>query len=203
VNPAAIPSTLMHQLIAGQELDNREVVINYLVSQKGTVELSELQKDLLDRWETADDLIRSNRYKLTEVARVLEKKYQYGLATARRDIADAQYVFNSTNKKNKGYLLALHLDRIDAAIILAMQQNSRLLPLLFAEYTRAWKELPDDEKGSTTPAAIIFNFTTNHITQLTETEIANETAKAIADKYLKEKGITVDLASTEFEDVTI
>lgn len=186
---------LMH---AEQKVDNLQVIIDYLIADEGTIELSELQQKIYERLDTADNLIRSRLYKNQTIIRILTKKYNYSPTQARRDIADAQHVFGSVRGSNKKYLLARHVERIEDAMVWAQTHQPKLIPLLMREYTRAVLSMPDDEKPHTTPAAIIFNISQNNYTQLTGQEMTEDRAGEIAREKIKQLGI--DIEDIEIEE---
>lgn len=187
-----LPSSLARMLSPAQRKSNQEMIIEYLVSPPGTVELTEKQRELFERWKLADQLLRAGRYTTKEVAQILAK--QSDIATAWRDIDDARYVFGSTRKSNKTYLLQVHVERIEASIMLAKRVGrDDLLPKLYDAYTKAISMLPDDVKENVAPAAIIFNITEHNVTALTPDPLTAQEAENVLNKYLEDNNITLDI----------
>jgi len=189
-----IPANIMKMLGNQYKTDNREMIISYLVSEEGSVVLTDKQKELMHRWDVADDLMRSRRYTGNEVAKVLSKKFEYSVSVAFRDMEDARFVYGSTRKSNKQYLLALHVDRIEAAIVLAEQQGRKeILPKLYEVYTKALDKLPEDSKENNAPAAIIFNISTNQSLNLLPQDMTAADAARTAENKLTAKGLRLDI----------
>lgn len=197
----ALSTALSLMLESEDKIDNREAIINYLITDPGTVQLSEKQQKLLERWEFADKQMRSRKYRKPELLNILMKRFDIQRATANRDISDAQYVFSSVNKPNKNYLLAIHVDRIEDACVWAQQEGHfKLIPFLFAELTRAIKELPAEEQGNPTPAAIVFNIGAVNLGALTKEPMTDAEAFEIAKKRLEQKGVdTIDLNPDDYK----
>jgi len=172
----------LFKLVTDGKVDNREVIINYLTEPEGSVVLSEFQRELLKRWNYADDLMRSNVYSIREVEEMLVKKFEYSINTARNDVYDARTIFGTTRPVNKKYLLLIHAGRIEEMMIMAGQDGDfKNYAALAKEYTNAIKELPDDSKKKPAPTAIIFNLPAGIVPNI------NEDA---AKKILIEQGFT-------------
>lgn len=192
--PSTIPGNSISRLIAGDKpVNNLEVIIQYLSSEEGAVILSDKQKELLNRLSMADDLMRKGQNTM-EIANMLMQKFSYGIATARRDISDAQYVWGTQVTRSKNYLVTLHIDRIrDIMQKLIAKEAWGLLIKLMDVYTNALKLLPEDRQADTTPAAVILNFGLNVYPSITGKqpdvnkiidiahEILGEDAKEIKD----------------------
>ncbi|MGN6478521.1 MAG: hypothetical protein ACTHKV_14950 [Flavipsychrobacter sp.] len=143
MKPTTIPGHSISRMIAGDKpVNNLEVIIQYLSSEEGAVALSDKQKELLDRLSMADDLMRKGQ-STTEIANMLMQKFGYGIATARRDISDAQYVWGTQLTRSKNYLVTLHIDRIrDIMQKLLEKEAWGLLIKLMEACTNALKLLP-------------------------------------------------------------
>ncbi|MEP7375543.1 MAG: hypothetical protein ABI675_19515 [Chitinophagaceae bacterium] len=95
---------------------NREVIEHYLVSDPGTVDLTELQKTLLKRWEYADELIRRNELKREEISRLIMIKFEVSRNTSYQDIVNAENVFASSTPLNKKYRIGLRIEYLENKI---------------------------------------------------------------------------------------
>jgi hypothetical protein len=196
-----IPTNVMRMLDAGKKKSNVEVITDYLIAEPGSVILTELQLKLLERIEKVDELFRTGKYTSKEVANIVSKQFDQSLSTSWRDIDDARTVLGSTRKSNKKYLLAIHTDRIEAAIIFAQSRGRLdLLAKLFDAYTKACMALPEDKEQHSLPTAIILNITQNNIAQLTETPLTELQASAIARERLAQRGIILDADFEEEDD---
>lgn len=183
----------MKMLGTQHKMDNREMIISYLVSEEGSVILTDKQKELMHRWDTADDLMRGQRYAPKEVAQLLTKKFDCSPATAWRYMEDASYVYGSTRKTSKNYLLALHAERIQTAIVLAEKQGKKdILPKLYDAYTKAISLLPSETKDNPAPTAIVFSISAEQAGGFLKKDLSPADAARIAEEKLKAKGVYVD-----------
>lgn len=174
--------------------DDKELIRNSLIADEGVIELNERQQKLLERWTEADRLMRSRRYKKNEVYTILMKTFNYSLATAKRDVRDMQYVFGGENNDDKSYIMALHRDFIYDLINYAKSLGElKIVVALIREMTIAIKEMPDNNKGNTTPAMIIMNFNTT-----VKNELAGGITEENAAEVLKR---TIGKDFIEFEEL--
>lgn len=182
-----------------QKKSNVEVIVDYLTSDEGTVILSPKQEDMLKRLHYADDLLRTTRYSAKQVANMLVEKFGYATSTAWRDIDDTRHIFGTTRKINKNYILAIHLDRIEDQIAVAIkEEDTRLLPFLFDCYTKAIKEIKDESKSAPPPTAIVFNIV-QQIGELLPDDYTEADAREAARKRLADRGIKYE--ETDFEEI--
>lgn len=190
-----IPEKIMKMLDRNSgKKSNIEAIVDYLVGAEGSVVLTDLQEAMMKRMRKADDLLYSGHHTHKEVADIIAKMFNQSRTQSRTDIENAKFVFGSTRKANKPYLLALHTERIESAIVMAQRAGRHdLVPKLFDSYTKAARALPDDPDESNESTAIIFNLTQNNLTVLTDSGINSESARVIAQKRLAEKGIVIDL----------
>ncbi|MGN6293755.1 MAG: hypothetical protein ACTHMV_13510 [Chitinophagaceae bacterium] len=100
----------------GDYLSNREVIETYLVNEEGTVQLNDKQKQLLDRWSYADELIRKNEMRRETIALMLIRQFKVSRATAYQDIVNAENVFASSTPLNKKYRIQLRIEFIEMKI---------------------------------------------------------------------------------------
>lgn len=194
-----LSGVVLRKLAAGKAKSNQEIIIEYLVAEDGAVILTDLQKKLYNRWKMADDLMRHKRYKTVEVLRIMRKRWEYSPAAAQRDLEDARYVFGSSRKNSKHYHLSTHVDYIDDYIMeLRAQGEHELAIRLVGEKIKALKEMQDDKRDPAPPSAIIFSITTKDIGQMISPDFTEAMAQEIADRKLRETGITLDLNQDEY-----
>lgn len=195
-----LSAQMIRKLTDGRKKSNQEIIIEHLISEDGAVRLTPLQENLLKRWKMADDLMRSRRYKTNEIVRILRRLYNYGIASAQRDIEDARFVFGSSRKNSKHYHLSNHVEYIDDYIIEMREKGEHELAIkLISEKTKALKEIQEDKRETPPPSAIIFNITTNHFSALAGNDFTEADAEEVAQHKLKEAGITLDLSDNQYE----
>lgn len=188
-NQQLLPIEAMRLLSTEGKLYNREVIIQYLVGEAGTVKLNPEQENLLQRWSAADDMMRNMETGPNEIALALMKKFEYSVATARRDISNAQYVFGSMNVADKRYVISRHLDLIDDCIRKAIAAGKdKLWPILLQVKNKAIEMMPDTQKTDTTPAALIFNIHVTQAADLGAGTITQADAEENVKNYLKTLG---------------
>lgn len=96
---------------------NREVIELYLVSDAGTVELNDQQKQLLRRWEYADELIRIKEIRTRDLqAQMIMRVFDVSRTTAYQDIVNAEAVFASSTPLNKKYRIGLRIEFLEKKI---------------------------------------------------------------------------------------
>jgi hypothetical protein len=96
---------------------NREVIELYLVSDPGTVELNDQQKQLLKRWEYADELIRIKEIRTRELqSQMIMRLFNVSRTTAYQDIVNAEAVFASSTPLNKKYRIGLRIEFLEKKI---------------------------------------------------------------------------------------
>lgn len=189
--PAAVAKMLARQTKETSE----DVIIRYYCSPQGMVELTEEQEAMRQRWEMADDLIRSNKYTAKQVASMLSNYFGTGVATARRDMDSAKTVFGSARPVNKRYLLAMNVELIQDAIVAVKKLGKpELLPKLFDSFTKAVMALPEDKGTAKAPTAIIFNIGKVEAEHLNINQISESDAERIA----RERGAIIDLEEDEY-----
>lgn len=96
---------------------NREVIELYLVSDPGSVELNDQQRQLLKRWEYADELIRIKEIRTRELqAQMIMRLFNVSRTTAYQDIVNAEAVFASSTPLNKKYRIGLRIEFLEKKI---------------------------------------------------------------------------------------
>src|SRR5436190_5584957 len=101
---------------------NLETICLHLVSDEGTVPLTDKQKELLKRWEYADELIRRNEMRRETIAKLIMVKFKnaegkpLSRVTAYQDIVNAENVFASSTPLNKKYRIQLRIEFLEMKI---------------------------------------------------------------------------------------
>jgi hypothetical protein len=96
---------------------NREAIELYLVSEEGSIDLTDQQKKLLLRWEYADELIRQKEIRDRETqARMIMRKFEVSRTTAFQDIVNAEAIFASSTPLNKKYRIGLRIEFLEKKI---------------------------------------------------------------------------------------
>lgn len=96
---------------------NREKIELYLVSEEGTVELSEKQKELLKRWTYVDEIIRQKEIRKRETqASMIMNHFGVSRQTAYQDIVNAEAVFASSTPLNKRYRIQARIEFLECKI---------------------------------------------------------------------------------------
>ncbi|OLY92283.1 hypothetical protein SAMN05444008_11549 [Cnuella takakiae] len=95
----------------------REAIELYLVSEEGTVTLTDKQQELLQRWEYADELIRQKEIRKREaIAKLIMFKFKVSRTTAYQDIVNAEHVFASSTPLNKRYKVQTRIEFLEEKI---------------------------------------------------------------------------------------
>src|SRR5436190_14595013 len=101
---------------------NLETICLHLVSDEGTVPLTDKQKELLKRWEYADELIRRNEMRRETIAKLIMVKFKnaegkpLSRVTAYQDIVNAENLFASSTPLNKKYRIQVRIEFLEMKI---------------------------------------------------------------------------------------
>jgi hypothetical protein len=106
--------------------NNKEVIKQYLIAAGEGIELTEKQKELLMRWEFADETIRTNMGKISrgEIANIIATRWDISQATAKSDMTCAEDVMSSSNPLNKKHRFALRVEFLEKQSRLAAAANN-------------------------------------------------------------------------------
>ncbi len=104
-----------------KELDENEKIVEYLVSGDESTKLTFSEKERMERYFFAHDLISQKRSR-HEVARKLVVKYQISRAQAYRDIYHMQYVIGSSISIDENYYEKFLIDNIIETIRMAAKK---------------------------------------------------------------------------------
>src|SRR5205085_10103174 len=103
---------------------NRDDIKNYLMAGCNG-ELTQKQKELLARWEFADEMIRQKMGKLSreEISKLVAEKFGISKGSAKNDLVNAEYVFSSSNPLNKAYEIGLQIEFLKKHIRVAAESG--------------------------------------------------------------------------------
>ena len=180
-----LPAQFMRVISGEAKTDIKDILVQYVASEPGTIELTQKQQEQLERAVEADRLMRTRRYSRRQMELILAGKFKYSIDTARKDLLLAEHIWGRAVKRNKSYLISNHIDDIDDAIRAAREAGDQKHLAIFMDLkTKALKELSDETASDTTPAAIIMNFTLNQAPALTDNPLNATEARTIAAKYM-------------------
>ena len=97
---------------------SREDILTYFESggEESGIQLTDKQKDLIERWRFADEKIRENKYKREQIANFITNKFGVCRDTAYKDMVNAEYVFSSSFPLNKRYLIGSRIEFLQRKI---------------------------------------------------------------------------------------
>ena len=159
----------LRTLANNESESNRDVIISYLQAEGDGIPLTDKQKELLERWSYADEMIRRNVGKKTreEIVNLIiarwsvNRPHKLHRATAYQDIVNAEYVFSSSTPLNKKYLIGLRIEFLERQIRQASLVPSpdyygiAALEKALAKYIELY---PDPTLGNQSPRNLIFVF---------------------------------------------
>lgn len=170
---------------------NLEAIETFLCAdeeERLQLELTPKQQEFMNRWNFADDLMRTGRYDHTEIAKQIAGKFSISVQAAQDDIRNAQIVFGSSNAINKRYTAYAQIRRLEKHIRLCVQSQK-------------WKEAGDFEKTlqkaiaslpemqpAKSPRTIVFNIQNNNTFNVTDEEL--QAAVSIAGEYIDSEEVT-------------
>lgn len=194
-----IPSSIVKLLDTEHKKSHQERIIDYLVSDGRSLELTEHELYLLKRWRKADDFLGANRYTSKEVVHLLVKYFQseergYSIATAYRDIDDARFVFGSTRKMNKPYRLHAHLERLEEMMIYWQKKDGKVFQKLADSYTYALSLIKDEGVEKPATPVIVLNFGAG---DFLPSDFTPADAEEVAKEVLENRGIASDYLDFE------
>lgn len=180
-----LPKQYFPLISEDNRIDNIEVIRMYLISGDDSIQLTEKQQALKERYDFADNLMRQNIYTYNQIEQILIKKFNISIDTARKAVAAAQYLYGSLHSRDKKYLLMQHFD--------LMQQTAQKL-IAAGRYKEAEgfsklmldciKELPERSEDANRAAAIVYNFAGIY-NELSDTPMDKQKALAIAQRFLE------------------
>jgi hypothetical protein len=164
---------------------NRDVIVSFLESDGEGIDLTDKQKELLERWSTADDLIRGNvgRKNREAIAMMLVSKYSIARCTAYNDIVNAEFVFSSSKPINKKYLIGLRIEFIISQIHAAQSVSDFSAVASLEKILQGYIELYPETKVNQSPRTLIFNVDARSIS---DQILDAEDAEAIIDAAIKQ-----------------
>lgn len=182
-------------------VSNREVIEQYLVAEEGTVDLTEKQKELLDRWTFADEKIRENNGKLKRegIANLIINRFGVNRSTAYQDMVNAEHIFSTSAPLNKRYRVALRIEFLENQIRLAATDNDHFSVAQLEKVLQKYYEQYPDLTPRETPKAPHFHINGNAVV---DSIISTGEADAILDKQLEKLELIDDgIEDIDFEEV--
>lgn len=172
-------------LIKTDKASHKDNIIRYHQAGGAGVELTTFEKELDERWQYADEMIRRNVGKKTReaIANILMQKFGISRATAYSDIVNAEEVHSSSKPLNKRYRIGLRIEKLEAAIHDAMSAKEpdyrgiAAMEKVLAGYINSYP----DYAPSVSPKTIIFNVTNQTQNNFT---MSVEEAEAKADELI-------------------
>ena len=188
-----------HQL---QKVDkgesNRDVVEQYLIAGGEGVQLTDKQKDLLDRWTFADEMMRENigRLKREQIANLIKTKWNISRAMAFQDMVNAEHLFSSSTPLNKKYRVQLRIEFLEGQIRLAAIANDHFAVANYEKVLQKYYDKYPDVKPDESPKVLIFSF---DITKLQDQLMPLEEVDSIL-KSQEQKNKLLDSMSIDLDD---
>jgi hypothetical protein len=161
------------------------------------VELSDFQKQLLIRWEYADQKIRENMGKLNraDIAQLLVNKFGVSLSTAKSDLVNAEYVCSSSNPLNKAYKIQLRIEFLERQIRLAAANNDGSTVAKLEKVLAYYIEISPETIPVEVPKTLIFSF---DVTKLQDVILPEKETDSILDAQFQ-KNKLIESMSDDIE----
>lgn len=174
-------------LMKAEKLDsNREAIQAYLIAGGEGYDLTDKQKDLLSRWEFADEMIRSNMGRLSrsEIANLVVSRFKVSLCTAKSDLVSAEEVFSSSSPLNKKHRMQLRVEYLEKQSRLAAAANDHkavaMIEKSIAFYLDKYPDLTVPQVAQPT------SFILMNGKDIVDDIISYEDAEVIIDEAIKE-----------------
>lgn len=177
--PAATPLEKVEKIDSALER-----VGQYLISGDEFAPITKKDKELLDRWVFADELIRSNVGKLTrgEIANMIAKRYCIALSTAKSYMTSAESLMGSSFPLNKKHRIQIRIEILEKQSHLAALEKDFIAVAQLEKSIAKYLEIYPDITPNQSPKTIIYNIDQR---QVTEQIIATEEADFIIEERLK------------------
>lgn len=172
---------------------NRETIELFLVSEPGTIELSDKQKELLQRWEFADEQIRKNEMKRETIAQLITMKFKISRASAYQDIVNAESIFASSTPLNKKYRIGLRIEYLERKIEELYDAGESLVAAMLEKSLSNYYKLYPEIAPVKSPKTIVFNIQNNTL----------PTPAMTVEEALREAGKIIDIKPEGLEDGAI
>lgn len=175
------PASTRTVTVENNSRKNLEVIENYLCADEDDrlmMPLSKKQKELLERWSYADEQLRKDRWKHTEILDMLMKRFNISENSARDDLRSAQMVFGSANALNKLYTSYAQVRRLENNIrVCIAAQNFKAAADFEKVLQKALQALPDNQAPKS-PRQIVFNIANNNNTFTQSQQELDDAVKA-------------------------
>lgn len=176
--------------LEGTSVRNLEAIEAFLCAdeeERLQLELTPKQQQFMDRWNFADDLLRTGRYDYLEITKQLSNKFGISVQAANDDLRNAQIVFGSSNALNKRYTAYAQIRRLEKSIRLCVQgQKWREAGDFEKTLQRAIANLPEMQAPKS-PRTIVFNIQNNNSLSVTDEEL--QAAVSVAGEYIESEEV--------------
>jgi ABC-type uncharacterized transport system fused permease/ATPase subunit len=185
MTPELPPNSGLRQLAKTDKLEtHKEKIIQYLVNAGEGTDLSDKQKELLARWEFADETLRremgkSNR---SSIAQLIVSKFKVSLATAKSDIVCAEEVFSSSNPLNKKHRILLRIEFLEEQSEYAALAGDYKAVAMIEKSLSFYLDKYPDVKLAKPRRQVVYNIQNNILNDFT---IADKEAEDILQLELK------------------
>lgn len=165
-------------------LSHRETIKEHLMAGGEGEELTDFQKELLKRWEFADEKIRENMGKLNRagIAQLLVNKFGISLSTAKSDLVNAEYVCSSSNPLNKAYKIQLRIELLEREIRMASARNDGSTVAKLEKVLAYYISISPETIPVEVPKTLIFSF---DVTKLQDIILPEKETDQILDTQLQ------------------
>lgn len=148
--------------LKAKDSTNREAIELFLVSEEGSVELTDKQNDLLRRWTYADEVIRKGEVRGREtIAQLLIMKFKVSRATAYQDIVHAEQVFSSSTPLNKRFRIGLRIEFLEKKIDELYELQDNMSAVMLEKSLQKYYDCYPDIAPVKSPKKIVYNIQNN------------------------------------------
>ena len=139
------------------------------------IEMTEKQKEVLERVRFADEKIRERTSSREMIARYIMGKFNVCRDTAKKDMVIAERVFSSSYPLNKNSLIEARIEFLEKQIRHCILDKDYVAAAMFERSLQKYIEMYKDIVPKRTPKTIIFNIQNNiHQTNVTVEQAVNE-----------------------------
>jgi hypothetical protein len=172
-----------------------EKLRDYLLSDEGTVYLTDREEELLKMVRMANDLFNAHKFSSWQIAKMVSRAFDCSTETAQMVLRDAQILFGSTAIYSRNYMAGLHLDEVIHDMAVARENgDTETLLRLHVIKNRIIELLPLESAGKNTAPAVInyFIYKDQVSTPTMSTAKALEVAAKWIPPVVKEAEIVID-----------
>lgn len=134
--------------IAAEEINDWQVIQNYITNRIATITLTEKQQEKLRRYEFAYNQFVSGKYMQHEVVEMLQETFGISYPQALRDVKDSREIFTTSINVNKLFEIKIQLE-INRLMLKKAEEMNDLKAYAQLEKNRQKfiAMLPDDESS--------------------------------------------------------